>query len=69
MRPERFGFRGTLSAAMSMRSAAPHDRPLVLGIETSCDDTACAILDGAGNAVIDRTALRFFCRSAPAARR
>ncbi|HKI04974.1 MAG TPA: tRNA (adenosine(37)-N6)-threonylcarbamoyltransferase complex transferase subunit TsaD [Thermoanaerobaculia bacterium] len=23
-------------------------RPLVLGIETSCDDTACALLDGAG---------------------
>jgi N6-L-threonylcarbamoyladenine synthase len=24
------------------------DHPLVLGIETSCDDTACAVLDGAG---------------------
>jgi len=24
------------------------DRPLVLGIETSCDDTACAVLDGRG---------------------
>ncbi|HEV2851404.1 MAG TPA: tRNA (adenosine(37)-N6)-threonylcarbamoyltransferase complex transferase subunit TsaD [Thermoanaerobaculia bacterium] len=24
------------------------DRPLVLGIETSCDDTACAVLDGGG---------------------
>lgn len=24
------------------------ERPLVLGIETSCDDTACAVLDGAG---------------------
>src|SRR5579863_8268992 len=23
-------------------------RPLVLGIETSCDDTACAVLDGEG---------------------
>src|SRR5712692_3881886 len=23
-------------------------RPLVLGIETSCDDTACAVLDGDG---------------------
>ena len=23
-------------------------RPLVLGIETSCDDTACALLDGEG---------------------
>ncbi|HEY4588876.1 MAG TPA: tRNA (adenosine(37)-N6)-threonylcarbamoyltransferase complex transferase subunit TsaD, partial [Thermoanaerobaculia bacterium] len=22
--------------------------PLVLGIETSCDDTACAVLDGEG---------------------
>jgi N6-L-threonylcarbamoyladenine synthase len=24
------------------------ERPLVLGIETSCDDTACALLDGTG---------------------
>jgi tRNA N6-adenosine threonylcarbamoyltransferase len=24
------------------------DRPLILGIETSCDDTACALVDGAG---------------------
>jgi N6-L-threonylcarbamoyladenine synthase len=24
------------------------EHPLVLGIETSCDDTACAVLDGAG---------------------
>ena len=24
------------------------ERPLVLGIETSCDDTACALVDGAG---------------------
>jgi N6-L-threonylcarbamoyladenine synthase len=24
------------------------DHPLVLGIETSCDDTACALVDGAG---------------------
>lgn len=24
------------------------DSPLVLGIETSCDDTACAVVDGAG---------------------
>ncbi|MEM9598223.1 MAG: tRNA (adenosine(37)-N6)-threonylcarbamoyltransferase complex transferase subunit TsaD [Acidobacteriota bacterium] len=24
------------------------DRPLVLGIETSCDDTGCAVVDGAG---------------------
>ena len=27
---------------------ASFERPLVLGIETSCDDTACAVLDGAG---------------------
>ncbi len=27
---------------------ASFERPLVLGIETSCDDTACALLDGAG---------------------
>lgn len=26
----------------------PPARPLVLGIETSCDDTACAVLDGDG---------------------
>lgn len=25
-----------------------HQHPLVLGIETSCDDTACAVVDGAG---------------------
>lgn len=24
------------------------EKPLILGIETSCDDTACAVLDGAG---------------------
>ena len=24
------------------------DRPLILGIETSCDDTACAVVDGTG---------------------
>lgn len=24
------------------------ERPLILGIETSCDDTACALVDGAG---------------------
>jgi len=30
------------------RYAQPMQRPLVLGIETSCDDTACAVLDGAG---------------------
>lgn len=28
--------------------ALAHDRPLILGIETSCDDTACAVVDGAG---------------------
>jgi N6-L-threonylcarbamoyladenine synthase len=27
---------------------APFERPLVVGIETSCDDTACAVVDGAG---------------------
>jgi N6-L-threonylcarbamoyladenine synthase len=25
-----------------------HEHPVVLGIETSCDDTACAVLDGGG---------------------
>jgi N6-L-threonylcarbamoyladenine synthase len=29
-------------------TVAVRRRPLVLGIETSCDDTACAVLDGAG---------------------
>lgn len=28
--------------------AMVHPSPLVLGIETSCDDTACAVLDGQG---------------------
>ena len=30
------------------RPRVPHHPPLVLGIETSCDDTACAVLDGEG---------------------
>jgi len=28
--------------------ATNFERPLILGIETSCDDTACAVVDGAG---------------------
>lgn len=28
--------------------ATNFDRPLILGIETSCDDTACAVIDGTG---------------------
>lgn len=31
-----------------MSSAAHHEQPLILGIESSCDDTACAVVDGAG---------------------
>lgn len=31
-----------------MERSAPLGPPLVLGIETSCDDTACAVLDGGG---------------------
>ena len=31
-----------------MKSDDPMKRPLVLGIETSCDDTACALMDGDG---------------------
>ncbi len=31
-----------------MASGSTFARPLVLGIETSCDDTACALVDGAG---------------------
>jgi N6-L-threonylcarbamoyladenine synthase len=30
------------------RPPAAADRPLILGIETSCDDTACAVVDGRG---------------------
>ena len=30
------------------RSAEDLERPLILGIETSCDDTACALVDGGG---------------------
>lgn len=26
----------------------PRERPLILGIETSCDDTACSVIDGRG---------------------
>jgi N6-L-threonylcarbamoyladenine synthase len=29
-------------------STTPHTAPIVLGIETSCDDTACAVLDADG---------------------
>ena len=33
----------------TLRSApAALERPLILGIETSCDDTACAVVDGGG---------------------
>ncbi len=31
-----------------MASTMSHPSPIVLGIETSCDDTACAIVDGQG---------------------
>ena len=31
-----------------MTASPPFHRPLILGIETSCDDTACAVLDGDG---------------------
>ena len=37
---------------MSSLAASTIDRPLVLGIETSCDDTACAILDAAGRVLV-----------------
>ena len=32
-----------------MKSDSPPPSPLVLGIESSCDDTACAVLDGSGS--------------------
>ena len=31
-----------------MKGESPPPSPLVLGIESSCDDTACAVLDGSG---------------------
>ena len=37
-----------LSASVRREPAPAFARPLVLGIETSCDDTACALLDGRG---------------------
>ncbi len=36
------------TASLGRGYAAGMRRPLVLGIETSCDDTACAVVDGAG---------------------
>lgn len=36
------------SRSRNRNRARPPDRPLVLGIETSCDDTACALVDGTG---------------------
>ena len=33
---------------MPVTPPSPRTAPLVLGIETSCDDTACAVLDGEG---------------------
>lgn len=36
------------SKPLAGSQADPPRRPLVLGIETSCDDTACAVLDGSG---------------------
>jgi N6-L-threonylcarbamoyladenine synthase len=34
-----------------VRSVRPHDSPRILGIESSCDDTAAAVVDGAGRVV------------------
>src|SRR5512134_1701246 len=45
MRPP--GLRGPLHARRR-GTLGGVERPLVLGIETSCDDTACALVDGAG---------------------
>ncbi len=36
------------SSAASTQASAHPESPLVLGIESSCDDTACAIVDGRG---------------------
>lgn len=35
-----------------MPGREPIERPLVLGIESSCDDTACALLDGRGAVLV-----------------
>ena len=37
-----------VAPATAETTRVPHHPPLVLGIETSCDDTACAVLDGEG---------------------
>ncbi len=42
-----FGCERLLSMTIGASEKQPR-RPLVLGIETSCDDTACAVLDGEG---------------------
>ena len=36
------------AATQAAATEAAAERPVVLGIETSCDDTACALVDGAG---------------------
>jgi N6-L-threonylcarbamoyladenine synthase len=42
-----------LRFARRLRALTPNDRFITLGIETSCDDTALALLDGADNVLCD----------------
>ena len=53
--PKASSASGVPSAASSLfaASGAVVSRPLILAIETSCDETAAAIVDGAGNLVAD----------------
>ncbi|XP_077297869.1 threonyl-carbamoyl synthesis 4 [Arctopsyche grandis] len=41
------------SRLLSTESKSERKRPFILGIETSCDDTGCAIVDGNGNILGD----------------
>ena len=44
---------GAQTVAPSSAASSSHARPLILAIESSCDETAAAIVDGDGNLVAD----------------
>ena len=44
---------GAQTVAPSSAASSSHARPLILAIESSCDETAAAIVDGEGNLVAD----------------
>ena len=44
---------GARTVAPSSAASSSHARPLILAIESSCDETAAAIVDGEGNLVAD----------------